>query len=324
MRYNRLGRSGLVVSSVCLGGNSWGAAGLRQWGAFDEAESRVFFQQALDSGINYFDTADTYNAGESERIMGATLLKMARREDVVISSKVGIPLSKKPNDGGLGRKHLMASIDACLQRLGTDYVDIYHIHRLDGVTPLEETLDAFTDMVRMGKVRYLGGSTMPAYRFAQITTLALDKGYARPIAMQNLYNLVNREEEVEMIPLCGEAGVSLVPYSPLARGLLAGTRSREGGGMTERAANDSVARSSSVRDSDFDTVDRVVAMAAEKGVKPSQLSLAWLMHKPGVAAPVIGVTKPEHITDAVAATEIALTQVEIAALEDGYVFRAAR
>ena len=178
MRYNRLGRSGLVVSSVCLGGNSWGAAGLRQWGAFDEAERRVFFQQALDSGINYFDTADTYNAGESERIMGATLLKMARREDVVISSKVGIPLSKKPNDGGLGRKHLMASIDACLQRLGTDYVDIYHIHRLDGVTPLEETLDAFTDMVRMGKVRYLGGSTMPAYRFAQIHQLVVSQGPA--------------------------------------------------------------------------------------------------------------------------------------------------
>lgn len=322
MRYNRVGQSGLVVSAICLGGNSWGAAGRRAWGAFGETESRAFFQQALDSGITYFDTADTYNAGESERIMGATLLKMVPREDVVIASKVGIPLSQKPNDGGLGRKHLMASIDACLKRLGTDYVDIYHIHRLDGVTPLEETLEAFTDMVRMGKIRYFGTSTMPAYRMAQITTLAAAKGYVRPIAMQNLYNLVNREEEVEMIPLCAEAGVSLVPYSPLARGLLAGTRSRDGGGATERAANDSVARAAAIRDSDHATVERLVAMAAEKGVKPSQLALAWLLHKPLVAAPVIGVTRPEHITDAVAATAIELAPAEMAALEEGYVFRA--
>lgn len=323
MRYGRVGRSGLTASAVCLGGNSWGAAGRRAWGAFGETESRAFFAQALDAGINWFDTADTYNAGESERIMGATLLKMVPREDLVISSKVGIPLSARPNDGGLGRKHLMASIDACLKRLGTDYVDIYHIHRLDGVTPLEETLDAFTDMIRMGKVRYLGGSTMPAWRFAQITTLAAARGYARPIVMQNLYNLVNREEEVEMIPLCEEAGVSLMPYSPLARGLLSGTRAREGGGSTERAATDGIARAA-VRPLDYDITDRVVALAAERGVKPAQIALAWLMAKPIVAAPVIGVTRPEHINDAVAATAITLSAEEMATLEAGYAFRPMR
>lgn len=323
MRYGRVGRSGLVASAVCLGGNSWGAAGRRAWGAFGEAESRQFFAQALDAGINWFDTADTYNAGDSERIMGATLLKMVPREDLVISSKVGIPLSDRPNDGGLGRKHLMASIDGCLKRLGTDYVDIYHIHRLDGVTPLEETLEAFTDMIRMGKVRYLGGSTMPAWRFAQITTLAAARGYARPIAMQNLYNLATREEEAEMIPLCEEAGVSLMPYSPLARGLLAGTRAREGGGSTERAAADGIARAG-LRPLDHDIAERVVALAAERGVKPAQIALAWLMAKPVVAAPVIGVTRPEHIADAVAATGIALSPEEIAMLEAGYVFRPVR
>lgn len=324
MKYEKLGRSGLTVSTVCLGGNSWGAAGRRAWGAFGEEESRAFFAQALDCGINYFDTANTYNAGESERIMGATLLKMVPREDIVISSKVGIPLSDKPNDGGMGRKHLMAQIDACLKRLGTDYVDVYHIHRHDGVTPLEETLEAFTDMVRAGKVRYLGASTMPVFRFAQLATLAAAKGYARPIAMQNLYNLVNREEEIEMIPLCEEAGVSLVPYSPLARGLLSGSRKRDGSGATERAATDTLARSGPIRDSDFDTVDRVVALAAEKGVKPSQIALAWLMHKPYVTAPVIGVTKPEHVADAAAATEIVLTAEDMVALEQGYVWRPAR
>lgn len=324
MRYVKLGRSGLTVSAVCLGGNSWGAAGRRAWGAFGLEETRAFMKQALDCGVTYFDTADIYNAGDSERLMGATLLRMAAREDVVISSKVGIPLSAKPNDGGLGRKHLMAAIDGCLQRLGAEYVDIFHIHRLDDVTPLEETLEAFADIIRAGKARYFGVSTMPAWRMAQITTLARAKGYPTPIAMQNLYNLVNREEEVEMIPLCLEEGVSLTPYSPLARGLLAGTRSRQGGGATERAKTDAVARSGAVRDSDHDTVERVVAMAAEMGVKPSQLALAWLMHKPVVAAPVIGVTRPEHITDAVAATAIALSAEQMALLEADYAFRAPR
>jgi aryl-alcohol dehydrogenase (NADP+) len=320
MEYKRLGQSGLMVSPVCLGGNSWGAAGRRSWGAFGPEESAVFFKQALDHGLNYFDTADTYNAGESERILGDQLLKMVPREDVVISSKVGIKLSDKPNNGGAGRKHLMASIDACLRRLGTDYVDIYHIHRLDGVTPLEETLEAFTDMIKAGKVRYFGASTMPVWRFAQITTLAATKGYARPIAMQNLYNLLAREEEAEMVPLCLEAGVGIVPYSPLARGMLSGTRTREGG-QTERARNDGIAQKNAPRDSDFDVIDRVVELAGRRDVKPSQIALAWLLSKPVVTAPVIGVTKPEHIPDAAGAAQIKLSADEQAYLEAPYEFR---
>jgi aryl-alcohol dehydrogenase (NADP+) len=321
MNHIRIGRSGLWVSPICLGGNSWGAAGRRAWGAFGEPESRTFFAAALDAGVNFFDTADTYNAGESERIMGATLMKMARREDIVVSSKIGIRLSDRPNDGGVGRKHLMAGIDACLQRLGTDYVDIFHIHRLDGVTPIEETLEAFTDMVRMGKIRYFGCSTMPVWRFAQICALADAKGYARPICMQNLYNLVQREEEVEMAPLCLEYGVGFTPYSPLARGLLSGTRARGGGGQTERANADRIVDRNPPRDGDFAIVDKVMALAADKGVSPSQIALAWLLHKPYVAAPVIGSTRPEQIADAMKAASVSLTADEMAHLEEGYAFR---
>jgi aryl-alcohol dehydrogenase-like predicted oxidoreductase len=323
MEYKRVGTSGLMVSPICLGGNSWGAQGRRAWGAFGEAESRPFFAAALDAGVNFFDTADTYNAGESERIMGATLMKMARREDLVISSKIGIPLSDRPNHGGAGRKHLMAGIDACLKRLGTDYIDIFHIHRLDGVTPIEETLEAFTDMVRMGKIRYFGGSTMPVWRFAQICTLAKAAGYARPITMQNLYNLVQREEELEMAPLCLEYGVGFTPYSPLARGLLSGTRARGGGGETERARTDALVARNPPRDSDFATVDKVVALAADKGVSPSQIALAWMLHKPFMAAPVIGATRPEQVVDAMKAADVTLTPEEMAHLEAGYAYRPA-
>jgi aryl-alcohol dehydrogenase (NADP+) len=323
MQYARIGASGLWASRICLGGNSWGAAGRRAWGAVDESGARAFFAAALDAGVNWFDTADVYNAGDSERIMGATLLKMAPRDDLVISTKVGIPMAPKPNRGGGGRKHLIASIDAQLMRLGTDYVDIWHIHRLDGVTPVEETLEAFTEVIRAGKARYLGLSTMPVWRAAQIAALAAAKGYARPIAMQNLYNLVQREEEVEMMPLCLEYGIGFMPYSPLARGLLTGTRSRQGG-STERAMNDAQAREKPPRDSDWAIVDRLVALAAAKGASPAQVALAWLLHKQVMAAPVIGVTRPEQITDAAKAVDVGLSAEEVAGLEEGYEWRAVK
>ena len=226
MKYGPLGRSGLIVSRICLGGNSWGAKGRRGWGKFDEAEAPAYFKRALDVGITFFDTADAYNAGRSEEIMGATLMKMVKREDIVLSTKVGIRMSDSQNDVGTGRKHLMAAVDDQLKRLQTDYIDVYQVHRLDPYTPMEETMYSLDQIVRSGKVRYIGGSTMPAYKFAQMVMIADWKGYARPIAMQNLYNLVQREEEREMNRLCHEQGVGLIPYSPLARGFLAGNRSQ--------------------------------------------------------------------------------------------------
>ena len=238
MKYGPLGRSGLIVSRICLGGNSWGAKGRRGWGKFDEAEAPAYFKRALDVGITFFDTADAYNAGRSEEIMGATLMKMTKREDIVLSTKVGIRMSDSQNDVGTGRKHLMSAVDLQLKRLQTDYIDVYQVHRLDPYTPIEETMYSLDQIVRSGKVRYIGGSTMPAYKFAQMVMIADWKGYARPIAMQNLYNLVQREEEREMNRLCHEQGVGLIPYSPLARGFLAGNRAKEGGGETERSKND--------------------------------------------------------------------------------------
>jgi aryl-alcohol dehydrogenase (NADP+) len=319
MQYARIGHSGLWASRLCLGGNSWGAAGRRAWGQVDEAGARAFFAAALDAGITWFDTADVYNKGESERIMGATLMKMVPRDDLVISTKVGIAMSDKPNHAGMGRKHLFASIDAQLQRLGTDHVDIWHIHRLDGATPVEETLDAFAEVIRAGKARYMGLSTMPVWRAAQIAALAAARGLPRPIAMQNLYNLIEREQELEMMPLCLEYGIGFMPYSPLARGFLSGNRTRQGG-PTERAMKDAGARPP--RDSDIAVVERLVALAADKGATPAQVALAWLLHKPVMAAPVIGATRPDQITDAARAAALTLTPEEIATLGEGYVWRA--
>jgi len=257
MKYGPLGRSGLIVSRICLGGNSWGAKGRRGWGKFDEAEAPAYFKRALDVGITFFDTADAYNAGRSEEIMGATLLKMVKREDIVLSTKVGIRMSDSQNDQGTGRKHLMSAVDLQLKRLQTDYIDVYQVHRLDPYTPIEETMYSLDQIVRSGKVRYIGGSTMPAYKFAQMIMIADWKGYARPIAMQNLYNLVAREEEREMNRLCNEQGVGLIPYSPLARGFLAGNRAKEGGGATERSKNDAGVKPDSYRDSHLDVGGRL-------------------------------------------------------------------
>jgi aryl-alcohol dehydrogenase (NADP+) len=321
MKYGPLGRSGLIVSRICLGGNSWGAKGRRGWGKFDETEAPAYFRRALDVGINFFDTADAYNFGRSEEIIGATLMKMVRRDDVVISTKVGVRMSDGPNDVGTGRKHLMSAVDAQLRRLQTDYIDVYQVHRLDPHTPVEETMYSLDQIVRSGKVRYIGGSTMPAYKFAQMIMLADWKGYARPIAMQNLYNLVQREEEREMNRLCDEQGVGLIPYSPLARGFLAANRAKDGGGATERSKNDTVVRPGTYRDCDWDIVDRLRKVAAGRNVSPAQAALAWLLGKSYMGAPIIGATSLDQLTSAAQATEVTLSAEDNALLEEPYQFR---
>lgn len=321
MKYGPLGRSGLIVSRICLGGNSWGAKGRRGWGKFDEAEAPAYFKRALEVGITFFDTADAYNVGRSEEIMGATLMKMTKREEIVLSTKVGIRMSPVQNDQGLGRKHLMASVDEQLKRLQTDYIDVYQVHRLDPYTPMEEVMYTLDQIVKSGKVRYIGGSTMPAYKFAQMIMLADWKGYARPIAMQNLYNLVAREEEKEMNRLCHEQGVGLIPYSPLARGFLAGNRTRGGGGETERAKNDANVTADSYRDCDWEIVDRLKKVAAGKNCSPAQAALAWMLSKPYMASPIIGATGLDQLTSAAQATEVTLSADEVKLLEEPYQFR---
>ena len=321
MKYGPLGRSGLIVSRICLGGNSWGAKGRRGWGKFDESEAPAYFKRALDVGITFFDTADAYNAGRSEEIMGATLMKMVKREEFVLSTKVGIRMSPVANDQGTGRKHLMAALDEQLKRLQTDYIDVYQVHRLDPHTPMEETMYTLDQMVRSGKVRYIGGSTMPAYKFAQMIMIADWKGYARPIAMQNLYNLIAREEEKEMNRLCHEQGVGLIPYSPLARGFLAANRTKGGGGATERAKNDANVTADSYRDSDWEIAERLKKVAAGKNCSPAQAALAWMLSKPYMAAPIIGATSLDQLTSAAQATEVTLTADEVKLLEEPYEFR---
>jgi 1-deoxyxylulose-5-phosphate synthase len=317
MQYTNLGRSGLKVSRICLGGNSWGAKDKRAWSPFDAEASRPFFKRALDRGVNFFDTADVYNSGVSEEIIGSCLIGSVSRDDLVIATKVGIPMSDKPNRAGLGRKHMMASIDASLKRLRTDYVDLYFIHRFDPLTPAEEIMAGLADIVRAGKARYIGASTMWAYQFARLQLFAKANGLPPFIAMQNLYNLLYREEERDMIPFCREEGVAITPYSPLARGVLAGTRSRAGGGETERAREDKMA-SPYFNDESFAIVDRVVALAKARGVKPTQIALAWLLHRPGLVAPVIGSTRLEQIDDAAEATGLALSAEEIKSLDELY------
>ncbi|HZS84472.1 MAG TPA: aldo/keto reductase [Stellaceae bacterium] len=317
MQYTELGRSGLKVSRICLGGNSWGAKDKRSWAPFDAAASRPFFHRALDRGINFFDTADVYNDGVSEDVMGTCLIGAAPRHDLVIATKVGLPMADAPNRSGLGRKHVLASIDASLRRLKTDYVDLYLIHRFDPLTPIEEVMSALDAIVRSGKARYIGASSMLATQFARLQLFARAHGLAPFIAMQNLYNLLYREEEREMIPFCRAEGVGLTPYSPLARGVLSGTRDRAGGGATERAREDK--RADVYRDEQsFAIVDRVVALAKARGVKPAQVALAWLLRQPGLAAPVIGATRLEQIDDATAAVALQLTAEEAESLESPY------
>ncbi|MCC6614912.1 MAG: aldo/keto reductase [Anaerolineae bacterium] len=316
MEYVNLGKTGLQVSRICLGCMTYGSPEWRPW-VLSADEGIPFIHRALELGINFFDTADMYSRGVSEQIVGRAL-KDVPRDEVVVATKAYWPMGDKPNQRGLSRKHLMESIDGSLKRLGMDYVDLYQIHRWDYATPIEETLEALSDIVRAGKALYVGASSMFAWQFAQALYKADLHGWPRFVTMQNHYNLVYREEEREMNPLCVAEGVGLIPWSPLARGFLAGNRTADKSGETERAKTDELAQSYYFQPSDFEVVNRVSALAQKHAVKPAQIALAWMLHKPGVTAPIIGASKMPHLEDAVAAVEIALTPEEIADLEAPY------
>ena len=313
----RLGSAGLHVSRLGLGMMSFGDTSRRQW-VLDEQAAEPIVQRAIEAGITFFDTADMYAGGVSEVVTGRLLRKLIPRDEAVVATKVYYPTAPGANGSGLSRKHIMAAIDASLTRLEMDYVDLYQIHRWDPGTPIEETMQALHDVVRAGKARYLGASTMAGWQFGKAQAAAERHGWTRFVSMQNHYNLLYREEEREMIPLCLDQGAGLLPYSPLARGFLAGPRTRDGGRQTTRAGSDPVRGSLYGRRADFAVIDGLAEVAAERGVPPAQLALAWLLHKPGVTAPIVGATKLRHIEDAVAATELALSADELARLEQHY------
>jgi len=324
MDYVNLGRSGLKVSRVCLGCMSYGTPRWRDW-VLDEEASRPFIQRALEAGVNFFDTADMYSNGASEEVVGRALKDFARRDEVVIATKVFFPTSKHdPNARGLSRKHVLDAVDASLKRLGTDYVDLYQIHRWDYSTPLEETLEALDRVVRSGRARYLGASSMFAWQLAKALYEADRRGWVRFISMQNHYNLLYREEEREMLPLCRAEGLGVIPWSPLARGLLAGNRTPtdlaadQQSGATTRAKSDEYAHRLYYNEGDELIVQRVVELAAERGVEPAQVALAWLLHQDGVAAPIVGATQMVHLDQAVAAVDLQLSADEIAHLAEPY------
>jgi aryl-alcohol dehydrogenase (NADP+) len=278
-----------------------------------------FFKRAIEAGINFFDTADMYSKGESERVVGKALKKYAKRDEVVIATKVYFPMGEHPNANGLSRKHIMDSIDASLKRLDTDFVDLYQIHRFDPQTPIEETMEALHDVVKAGKARYIGASSMAAWQFAKAQYTADLLGSTRFVTMQNHYNLIYREEEREMIPFCEDQGVGLIPWSPQARGFLAGTRSRDKGGESARSKSDSIAQEMYFSDSDFAVLEAAQAVAKDKGVSSAQIALAWLMHQPAVSAPIVGATKMKHLEEAIAAVEVELSADDIRRLEEPYV-----
>jgi 1-deoxyxylulose-5-phosphate synthase len=317
MDYINVGRSGLKVSRICLGMMTYGSSSWRDW-VLDEAESRPFIRRALDSGINFFDTADFYSVGVSEEVTGRVLLDYVSRQEVVIATKVFFHIDKGPNGGGLSRKHIMEGIDNSLRRLGTDYVDLYQIHRWDYATPIEETMEALHDVVKAGKALYIGASSMYAWQFAKAQHTADRRHWTRFASMQNHLNLVYREEEREMLPLCLDQGVGVLPWSPLARGFLAGNRSRDDVGPTTRAKSDAFAHDMYYQPEDFDVVDRVVALAQERHVSPAQIALAWLLHLPAVTAPIVGASKMHHLDEAIAAVAVKLSPEEMQQLEEPY------
>ncbi|MFI9407767.1 aldo/keto reductase [Nocardia sp. NPDC052316] len=317
MEYLRLGTSGLTVSRICLGMMSYGSPDSWAW-MLDEDAAAPIVRQAVESGVTFFDTADMYSDGVSEVITGRLLAQLfPRRDDYVLATKVYFPMGSGPNDKGLSRKHIMSAIDASLDRLGVDHVDLYQIHRWDNETPIEETMHALHDVVSAGKARYIGASSMFAWQFAKAQHVAETNGWAKFISMQNHYNLAYREEEREMIPLCRDQGVGIIPWSPLARGLLTGSRERGGVQTTVRSGTDPIAESM-YTDDDFDVVDAVRKVAAERDLPPARIALAWLLGRPGVTAPIIGATKTKHLEDAVAAVPIRLSEQEIATLQAPY------
>ena len=316
MDYVNLGRTGLRVSRVCLGMMSYGRHESREW-ALDERDAEPIVRRAVEGGITFYDTADVYNGGESEVITGRLLRQLfGMREEYVVATKVHGQTMPGENGRGLSRKHIMASIDASLKRLDLDYVDLYQIHRWDPRTPIDETMDALHDVVRAGKARYLGASSMYAWQFAKAQSVSITPF----VSMQNHYNLVYREEEREMIPQCIDQGVGVIPWSPLARGLLAGNRTRSGDRLTTRANTDRFGDLLYTQlDVDFDVVERAMQVADARGVPTAQVALAWLLQRPGVTAPIVGATKLAHLEDALAAEQLTLTDEEVAALEEPYV-----
>ncbi|MGH2631819.1 MAG: aldo/keto reductase [Tepidiformaceae bacterium] len=317
MLYNNLGKTGVKVSRLCLGMMTYGSSQWRDW-VLDEAAARPFVQRALDAGMNFFDTADVYSVGASETVTGKLLKELAQRDQVVLATKVCNPMGRGPNERGLSRKHIMQSIDASLKRLGTDYVDLYQIHRWDYSTPIEETMEALNDVIRAGKALYIGASSMYAWQFSKAQHVAESHGWSKFVSMQNHYNLVYREEEREMIPLCREQGVGLIPWSPLARGFLAGNRSATKEDDTTRSRSDEFAHSLYYKESDFRVVDAVTNAAAERGVKPAQVALAWILSKPWISAPIIGASKAYQLDEAIGALDIKLSEAEVSALEAAY------
>ena len=325
MDYVRLGKTGLKVSRLCLGCMTYGSPKWREW-ILDEQASRPYFRQALDLGINFFDTADVYSIGASEEVTGRALKEMVKRDQVVIATKVFSPMGKGPNDRGLSRKHIMEAVDASLKRLGTDYIDLYQIHRFDHDTPMEETVEALNDVVKAGKALYIGASSMYAWQFMKMLGLQRASGYAQFVSMQPHYNLVYREEEREMFPLCLSEGIGIIPWSPLARGFLTGNRKtgdnpkKQGAANAEtsRAGTDEFAHMLYYQPQDFEIVDRVTAIAKKHGKPNAQVALAWMLTKPAITSPIIGASKPHHLEDAAAALTLKLDVEDIKTLEEPY------
>jgi 1-deoxyxylulose-5-phosphate synthase len=318
MEYRRLGATGLKVSSLCLGCMSFGKGQFHSEWTLGLDDSLPFFRRALDGGINFFDTADAYANGDSENVVGHIINNLVDRDSVVVATKFFGPTGPGPNDRGASRKHIMQAVDASLKRLNTDYIDLYQLHRLDSETPLEETLEALNDLVRQGKVRYLGASSMYAWQFSKALAIQERNGWSKFVSMQPQYNLVYREEEREMLPLCVDAGVGVIPWSPLARGFLAGNRKRGTQGETLRAKSDKWAEAMYCRDDDFDVQERLAEIAVLRGVPPSQVALAWVRTRPAITAPIVGATKLTQLDDALASLEIALSEDEVSQLEAPY------
>lgn len=317
MKYTYLANTGVKVSRICLGCMSYGAPSWRPW-VLDEDASAPFFRRAIESGINFFDTADMYSLGRSEEVTGRYLREYGNRDELVIATKVFFPMNDRPNMGGLSRKHIQQACEASLRRLGVETIDLYQIHRLDPRTPIEETLAALDQLVTQGKVRYIGASSMYAWQLMKALSISDARGLARFVTMQNHYNLVYREEEREMKPLCASEGISMIPWSPLARGMLAGTRQALGDASTARSESDGLDQILYDQPSDWDVVEAVKQVATARGVAPARVALAWLLHSPVVAAPIVGATKLTHLEDAIAATGFTLEESEIAALEAPY------
>jgi aryl-alcohol dehydrogenase-like predicted oxidoreductase len=317
MQYVRLGNTGLKVSRLCLGCMTYGTPEWRPW-VLDEEQSKPFFQSAIEKGITFFDTANMYSLGRSEEVTGRWLKEFASREEVVIATKVNFPMGPGPNEKGLSRKHIMAQVDASLKRLGTDYIDLYQIHRFDYETTIKETLEALNDVVKAGKVRYIGASSMYAWQFAKALYLADLNGWTRFVSMQDHYNLVYREEEREMLPLCKAEGIGVIPWSPLARGFLAGGRAAPKTGETARAKSDELSPKLYFRDADHAVVQAVSEIAAERGLSNTQVALAWVLKNPAITGPIVGASKLHHLDEAVSALDVTLSDEEIARLEAPY------